>query len=174
MRRSGRDVREPRRGWPFVWWVTNPRFGRQIGAEEQDLLLAAERGFMTGELEPLGAYLKAGYPLDDVLRQKLIALIDGSTGQSGFHLEIVKNRRGRGDAITVRRKVRREAEIWRFVQAELRAAGGKNRGKVKAAHGAAAKHFGVSDESVRNACRAVDRRKAGAKVAPGTGGEKQK
>lgn len=126
------------------------------------MLLEVERGFLTGDLLPLAAYLSADadYPLDDILRKKLIEAIRGS---ADWHpLKLKKRGRGPGNLITERRRAHRDRQVWEFVQRALRAGGSaKNKGAVKAAIGAAAKEFNIKDSTAKKAYLAVEKSRAG-------------
>jgi hypothetical protein len=120
------------------------------------MLMAVHGGFLTGDLQPLAAYLAAdaNYPIDDIIRAKLVEMI-----QAGKLT--LKGDRGRGNVITKRRTQARDRGIGEFVWRKLRTA---SRGDLPNIIHDAAVEFGVEDEVARKAHQAFQRR-----IAPARG-----
>jgi len=132
--------------------------GQQISAEESDMLMAVERGFLRGDLLPFADYLNAGYPLDDILRKRLIEAIRGS--DSWHPLKLKKKARGPGDMITWRQREHRDWEIWDFVQRALRSGNvTRNMGGINAAIIDAAAKYRISYDTAKKAYLTVERRR---------------
>jgi hypothetical protein len=123
------------------WWreiADRERGNREMGDEEEQLALAALGGLWQGNLQPLALFLRAGYPLNYMLRRELVHAITGEDNQF-YRLELHKRgRRGETNVISkLHTRVRNNA-IGKYVEERL-----PEDGKAEAAFAAAMEEFQV-------------------------------
>lgn len=118
-------------------------------------------GLEDGDLSPLAKHVRAGFPIDALLAEKLANMIQGKPSEA-FVLKATGRQRGQRTMSTQRAAERRKLEIAFFVRRHPdRCAGGQ----YEAVIAAACANFGVSRSTVTEACQFYEAVLAG-KIAP--------
>jgi len=121
---------------------------RRIGSDELGALTEATEALLLGNLAPLAAFLRAGYPLHIDLRRAIVEFIEG-TYRGGVYkpLRLKKNRRGPGSPRKSLETFSRYLQIWQFVEWRLP----QMNGDVEAAVHEAMAKFSVARSTVMKA-----------------------
>jgi hypothetical protein len=123
---------------------------RDIDDEEGGAIMHAVISMLHGDLLPLAQYLRAGYPLNYMVRRSLVEAIEGGLGEGLYTLKLAKNRRGAGDALSKIRIHVRQLEIGRYIERQLPLLNDD----VEAAVHAAMREFGVKRTTAMTAKKA--------------------
>lgn len=131
-----------------AWWLDiQEREHREIEDDEGSAIMYAVSSMLRGELSPLAEYLRAGYPLNYMVRRQIVEAIEGSLGNGLYTLKLVKNRRGSGTALTPLNAFTRSMGIAIYINEQLPLLNNE----VEAAVHAAMKEFGISRATAMNA-----------------------
>jgi hypothetical protein len=120
---------------------------REVDDEEGGWIMHAVNGLLRGDLLPLAEYLRAGYPLSYMVRRDLVSAIEGD----GFYrLELIKNRRGPGNALSELHASLRILKIGTYIEEQLPLLNDD----VEAAVHAAMQEFDIKRTTAMNARKA--------------------
>lgn len=129
------------------WWLDiADAERREVDDTEGAWVMEALNGLYRGDLQPLAAYLRQGYPLSYMIRRELVHSIEG---KSHYTPELVQNRTGPGDGLSSIRKTLRQHEIGRYVEEKIPFYGGS----VYSAVVDAMDRFELSESTVRESRR---------------------
>jgi hypothetical protein len=128
---------------------------RQVSEVEGEAIMTAVAGLQRGDLRPLAVFLRAGFPLNYMIRRELVDAIGGTGGGGFYTLTLVKNRRGVGNAHTPWIKFARQMEIVEYFEKERAVA--RNR---KTAMDATKDRFAVGKTTIEEAIAAIEKWRA--------------